>query len=164
MKVTFVQIAGAYLSPGSINGNFHPDWQVGVSMSYTLYSGGATPSAIDAADAAVRAAQANVRLTTLVTESALDQALAALRQSGARVAALDRAAAQSAEVVRIEALARDVGEGTETDYLIAVATLRQSRASLIAAREAELRARVELARLTGDLSTDWIARDIESMP
>lgn len=159
-----LQATGAWLDPGSINGNFHPDWQVGVGLSYALFTGGAASAAVRAADAAAQAARATVRLAQLNAEDAIDQSLAAVRQAQARVGALESAEAQGMEVVRIEALSRGVGEGTETDYLQATADLFATRITLIDARYSDLLARVELARLTGELSPEWIARNVESLP
>lgn len=159
-----IQASGAYLSPGSINGNFHPDWQVGVMMSYALFTGGATSSAVDAADAVARAATQTVRLVQLTAVSAVDQALATLHDAHARVSALESAEARSAEVVRIEALSRDVGEGTQTDYLTATADLLRTRVTLIDARHAEVLARIDLAAITGELSPEWLDRTVEPQP
>lgn len=164
MALPQIQASGAYLSPGSINGNFHPDWQVGIQMSYALFTGGAATSAVHAADADARAASGAVRLAQLTAADAVDHALASLRGALARTAALETAEAQLAEVVRIEALARDVGEGTQTDYLTVAADLLRTRVTLIDSRYAELLARIELARLTGELSPDWLARNVESIP
>ena len=164
MSLPQLQASGAYLESGSIDGNFHPDWQVGVQMSYSFFTGGATASAVRAADANVREATGAVRLAELSAENGVDQALASLREARARTAALSTAEAEGAEVVRIEALSRSVGEGTQTDYLTAAADLLRIRVSLIESRYAELLARIELARLTGELSPDWIARNVESMP
>ncbi len=68
------------------------------------------------------------------------------------------AVAQSAEVARIRQLSLQVGSGTETDYLEAEAALLSNRASLVQARHAEMGARVELARVTGELTTEWLGR------
>jgi len=96
-------------------------------------------------------------------EQGVDQALAALRQAHARVAALQSAVEQSAEVARIERLSLEVGSGTQTDYLAAEANLLSARAGLIEARHAEIGARVELARIIGELSRDWLARIVEPL-
>jgi outer membrane protein len=164
MALPQLQASGAYLSPGSIDGNFHPDWQIGIQMSYALFTGGAVTSAVHAAEADARAANAGVRLAQLMAEDGVDQSLASLREARARTAALESAEAQAAEVVRIEALARGVGEGTQTDFLTAAADLLRTRVSLIDSRYAELLARIELARLTGELSPVWLARNVESLP
>ena len=156
-----IQASGAYLGPGSINGNFHPDWQLGVAVSYSAFNGGATSNAIQGAEADVRSSREAIRLAGLDAEAAVDQALASLRAAHARVAALVSAEAQSSEVVRIEALARDVGEGIQTDYLAAAADLLRTRMMLIDASHAELMARIELAAITGELSVDWLTRNVE---
>ena len=82
----------------------------------------------------------------------------------ARIAALQSAVEQSAEVARIERLALEVGSGTQSDYLDAEANLLRARADLIEARHAEISARVELARVLGELSPEWLARTVESAP
>jgi outer membrane protein TolC len=80
------------------------------------------------------------------------------------VAALQSAVEQSAEVDRIELLSYQVGASTETDYLTAEANLLASQAGLIEARNAEISARIELARVSGELSREWLARTVEPAP
>ena len=53
-----------------------------------------------------------------------------------------------------------VGSGTETDYLDAEAALLSNRAALVQARNAEIAARVELARVTGQLDAGWLMRTL----
>jgi outer membrane protein TolC len=77
------------------------------------------------------------------------------------VLAITRAVDHLAEVARIEQLALEVGAGTQTDYLRAAAELARTRAALVESRHAEIAATVELARLTGDLSTAWLERALE---
>ncbi|MCB9377562.1 MAG: TolC family protein [Holophagales bacterium] len=90
--------------------------------------------------------------------------LAALAEADARAAALTRAADRLAEVARVEKLRLDVGAGTQVDYLDAEAELASTRADLTGARTGALLARVELARATGELGTDWIRRTLEEQP
>ena len=94
-------------------------------------------------------------------ETALDHALAAVREAHARAIALQSAVDQSAEVARIEQLSIDVGSGTQTEFLDAEANLLSVRSSLTQAQHAEMSARVDLARLLGELSRDWLARTME---
>lgn len=155
---------GAYIDYGSGSWSFAPQWQVGVTLSYPIFTGGGRVSAIRRAAADDRAAEEQLRGARLSVEQGVDQALAALREAHARVAALQSAVQQSEEVARIERLSLDVGSGTETDYLDAVAKLLSARAGLIEARHAEISARVELARMTSELSRDWLARALEKTP
>ncbi|MDO8667184.1 MAG: TolC family protein, partial [Gemmatimonadales bacterium] len=78
--------------------------------------------------------------------------------------ALRSAVEQSEEVARIERLSLEVGSGTQTDYLDAEANLLRARASLIEARHAEISARIELARIAGELSPDWITTKVTHGP
>jgi outer membrane protein TolC len=155
---------GAYIDYGSWGGAFSPQWQVGVMLSYPIFTGGGRVSAIRRAAADDRAAAEQLRGGRLSVEQGVDQALAALREAHARVAALRSAVEQSIEVTRIERLSLEVGSGTETDYLDAEAKLLSARAGLIQARHAEISARVELARMTGELSRGWLAQALERIP
>jgi outer membrane protein TolC len=105
-----------------------------------------------------------VRIVRLSTEQQVDEAQSNRDEARARVVALEAAVSQAAEVARITQLARDVGEGTQTDYLIAEANLFRARSSLVQARHAVIAARVELARVLGELSRPWIASSLESLP
>ncbi len=159
-----VQMQGAYIDRGRWAGNYSAEWQVGVAMSYPVFTGGSRTSAVQRADANARAAAEQVRVVQLDVERGVDQNLAALREAHARVAALESAVAQSQEVERIEKLALDVGTVVQTDYLDAEAKLFSAQAALIQARHAEIAARVDLARTLGELSRSWLARNVESLP
>ena len=159
-----VRVAGAYVDRGRWTGDFTAEWQVGAALSYPLFAGGGRLAAVRRASADERAAEAQLRAVELNVEQGVDQALAALRQAHARVAALQSAVEQSAEVARIEELSLEVGSGTQTDYLTAEANLLASRAGLIEARHAEISARIELARVTGELSREWLAGIVEPAP
>jgi outer membrane protein len=159
-----VQMQGAYIDRGRWAGNYSAEWQAGVAISYPLFTGGSRESAVDRASAADRAAREQVRAAQLSVASGVDQNLAALREAHARVQALESAVAQSQEVERIERLALDVGTVVQTDYLDAEAKLFSAQAGLIQARHAEIAARVDLARTLGELSRDWLARNVESLP
>ena len=119
---------------------------------------------LDRAEAGARVAQEQVRLARFSAEQAVDETEATFDGARSRVTALEAAVEQSAEVARITQLARDVGEGTQTDYLIAEANLFRARSSLVQARHAVIAARVELARVLGELSRPWIASSLESLP
>jgi outer membrane protein TolC len=156
-----IRLSGAYVDRGRWWGDFAAEWQGGVSLSFPLYTGGGHGSLVQRADADERVAGEQVRLTELKTDQGVDQALAALRETHARVAALESAVSQSAEVARIERLSLDVGSGTQTDYLGAEASLLAVRAALVEATNTETSARVELARVTGELTRDWLRRIVE---
>jgi outer membrane protein len=159
-----LRVGGAYTDYGSGSGTFAPQWQLGIAISYPLFTGGSRVSAIRRAAADDRAATEQLRAAQLAVAQGVDQALAALREAHARVAALESAVAQSEEVTHIERLSLDVGSGTETDYLDAEAKLLSARAALIEARHAEISACVMLARTTGELSRDWLAQALETIP
>ena len=159
-----LQATSAIVDRSNLTGRYLAEWQVGVGLSYPLFTGGARPSAINRAEATVRVAQEQVRLTRLSTEQQVDETRTGLDEARARVAALEAAVAQSAEVARITQLARDAGEGTQTDYLIAEASLFRARSSLVQARHAVIATRVELARVLGELSRQWIASSLEPLP
>lgn len=159
-----VQMQGAYIDRGRWAGNYSAEWQVGVAVSYPVFTGGGRQSAVQRASANDRAAREQVRVAQFNVASGVDQTLAALREAHARVQALESAVAQSQEVERIEKLALDVGTVVQTDYLDAEAKLYSAQAGLIQARHAEIAARVDLARTLGELSRDWLARNVESLP
>jgi outer membrane protein TolC len=159
-----LRVSGGYIDRGRWWGDFQGEWQVGVALSYPLYTGGGRSHAIARATAEERAASEDLRAARLDVETGVDRALAALREARARVVALESAVVQSAEVTRIERLSLDVGSGTQTDYLAAEATLLAARASLIQATHAEIAARIQLAHLLGELSRGWLAANVESGP
>jgi outer membrane protein TolC len=65
------------------------------------------------------------------------------------------------EVVRIQKLLLETGQGTQTDYLDAEADLLAARASLSQARLGEVEARADLARAAGQLTPAWIEENVE---
>lgn len=159
------QATTAVVDRGNITGRWLAEWQVGVGFSWPIFTGGARASIIDRAEASSRVAQEQLRLTRLTAEQQLDEARASYHAAGARLTALEASVLQAAEVARITALARDLGEGTQTDYLIAESALFRARSALVQARHAVIAARVELARVTGELNRPWIATSLlESQP
>ena len=159
-----LQLAGRLVEYASSATTPQGEWQGGAQLSYPIYTGGARTAAIDRAAAEVRAAQAEHALGERRTAEAVDRALTALSATRARVTALASAVAQSEEVTRIDRLALEAGVGVQSDYLTAEAALFRVRAALTEAQAAEVLARVELARVTGELTTDWVAAHLENVP
>ncbi len=157
-----MQLVGRLAQYGSNDYSPTREWQGGLQFSYPLFTGGARIAAGERADADVRAARASLAQAQLRLASGVDQAVASVNSAGARVQALETAVAQAVEVARIEKLALDAGSGVQTDYLTAEAQLLSARASLTQARAAEAAARIELARLLGELSPDWLRANLES--
>ena len=158
------QATTAIIDRSNITGRWQSEWQVGVGMSWPLFTGGARESLVSRAEASSRAAREQLRMTRLTAEQQVDEARAAFDASRARMLALDVAVLQATEVARITALARDLGDGTQTDYLIAEASLFRARSGLVQARHAAVAARVELARVLGELNRAWIVNSLESLP
>lgn len=157
-----IRANGAFVDRGRLAGDFAGEWQLGLGLSYPLYTGGTREHSIARAAADEHTASAQIRIAQLNIETGIDRTLASLREAHARAAALQSAVDQSAEVARIEQLSLDVGSGTQTDFLDAQATLLRARASLVEAQNAALSARVELARVIGELSREWLARTMGS--
>ena len=157
-----LRLSGSWVDRGGADHEFRAEWSTSVQISYPLFTGGQRASSIRRADADYRARSEQARLAAMTAEQAVDRALAALSESHARVAALEQAAAQFDEVVRIRRLALETGSGTQTDYLGAETDLLRARASAIEARHAEIAARVELARVTGELTPEWLAAAVRA--
>lgn len=159
-----VQAVGRYVEYGSTETSPQGEWQAGAQLSYPIFTGGARGAAIDRASADLRAAEAEIAQGERSVSEALDRARSALAAAQARVMALTAAVSQSLEVTRIERLALDAGAGVQSDYLTAEANLFRARASLTDARAQEVLAQVELARVTGTLTVDWVAANLENVP
>jgi outer membrane protein len=159
-----LKLLGTWVDRASSQGDLKSEWQAGVALSYPLFTGGQRTSQIRRADADYRVRAEQVRQAQFALEQSVDRALGALRQAHARVAALATAAAQFDEVVRIRRLSLQTGSGTQTDYLDAETDLLRARASLVEARHAEIGARVELARVAGDLTPAWLAAAVAEAP
>ncbi len=155
-----LQLSATYLENGHSFTGYRPYWTAGLQISWPVFTGFSRSNAIRRTEAAARAAGEQLRTTEQSTEESVDAALAALVSARATVAALETAVAQSEEVERIRLLAVQVGSGTETDYLDAEATLLSNRATLVQAKNGAVAARVELARVTGELSPEWVARTV----
>jgi outer membrane protein len=155
---------GAITAYGDGKWDFTTEWQVGARLSYPLFQGGQRSAAVAEASAAQAAADARYRAAQQALDEAVDRALASLAQADARVSALESTTSYAAEVVRVERLSLDTGAGTEVEYLRAEADFRRARAQLAEARASQILAHVELARLTGDLSVDWLADHTETQP
>jgi outer membrane protein len=159
-----VQLAGRFVEYASSATSPQGEWQGGAAVSYPIYTGGARNAAIDRASAETRAADAELALGRRRVAEAIDRALTAVKSAAARVAALDAAVTQSEEVTRIDRLALEAGAGVQMDYLTAEANLLRVRAALTDARASEVLARVELARISGELTPEWLSAHLENVP
>ena len=155
-----VDVRAGYQAFGGAN-DLTAEWQVGVGVTYPLFTGGARSSRIARASARWEAAGDQVRLAELQTAESADQATALVATSGSRMESLGSAVSHLEEVARIERLALETGEGAQTDYLKAQADLLEARAGLAEARHALVAAYVGLARVTGELTLEWLERAVE---
>lgn len=160
-------LGGAYQlfsSDNALNdeGNTTTEWNVGIALSYPLFTGGNRSNAVSQASAEARRVGEELRLAELETREAVDRSLNAALETGALVDALSRAERHQTEVARIELLSLEAGAGTQTDYLRAEADLARARSLLVEAQHAEIAAWVEVARVVGELTPEWLARTVEA--
>lgn len=156
-----LDLAAGYQAFSSVAGSTSSLWNAGLVISYPLFTGGRRASRVGEARAAAEVARQQARSAELEAEAAVDRSLNIALETRALVDALARAVAHQSEVVRIERLSLDAGAGTQTDYLRAEADLARTRSRLVEARHAEIAGWVELARVTGDLTPEWLARNLE---
>lgn len=157
-----LELTGAYQVWSDPDGNSNNEWNAALQLTQPLITGGELSGRIRKASAARTQADEALRLARITTRRAVLQAADRVRETAARVSGLRAAAARYEEVARIEALSMQTGTGTQTDFLTSEADLLDARASLAEARRAEIMARVELARLTGDLNPDWLRNMLET--
>jgi outer membrane protein len=157
-------LSGGLRSYGSSGGEFTAEWQAGVGLEYPLFTGFARSRRVAAASAAETAAREDLRVAELAVADRADRALEAVRGAAASAEALAIAERHQAEVVRIERLSLAEGAGVQTDYLRAEAELAETRAARARAMNLHVAARAELARARGELTPDWIRRNLESLP
>ena len=159
-----IKLGATYYQRGSADTRSWGEWSTGAVVSFPLFTGGANSSEVARSRAGQREMEEQLRLAELQLAQELDRAHSAVQEAAAREASLTSAAARFAEVARIEKLALDAGSGTQTDYLTAEADLLAARASLAEATMNEIAARLELARVTGELSLPWLQRVMETRP
>jgi outer membrane protein TolC len=157
-----VSLGGAYQLFSSDAWNTTTEWNVRLAVSYPLFTGGARANAVGQAAAKTRLAREELRIAELEVEEGVDRALNAALETRALVSALRRAVQLQTEVARIEQLSLDAGAGTQTDYLRAEAELASARSQLVEAEHAQIAARVELARVVGELTAEWLDRNVET--
>ncbi|HSG81638.1 MAG TPA: TolC family protein [Gemmatimonadota bacterium] len=154
-------VQGSYQAYSSTAGNYSDLWSVGLGIKWPIFTGGERSNTVARAGALAEAAGEELRLVELQVQEDVDRALNGALETHALVAALARAVRHQTEVVRIEQLTLEAGAGTQTDYLRAEADLSRGRSLLVEAQHAEIAARVELARVVGELTADWLARNLE---
>ena len=141
---------------GATGHDFRAEWQAGFSLAHSLYTGGQRGAQIARADADASLADAQHRQAELNAAEAVDRALAAASEARGRSAALASALEQTLAVAEVERTSLEIGSGTQTDYLDALADVVRERSALSEARHAELAALIELARVTGRLTIEWL--------
>ena len=117
---------------------------------------------MDRARAAAESAAATVEVLELDLLRALDAASATYVEARSRREALAAAIEQYEEVARIEALALAEGAGVQRDLLAAESQLFQVRSTLAQVEAAFVQSAVEMARIRGHLTLEWITQNLES--
>jgi outer membrane protein TolC len=164
MWLPSVSLFGGYLGFGSGSGDLITEWQGGAKVTYPIFTGGARTKANARASAQVELAHQQVRQAELSVLNGVDMSVSAVRESRARLDAVDDAVTHLTEVTRIEQLALETGAGTQAEYLRSEAELLRAKATLLEARNIEIAARIELARVTGLLDLSWLDRELENTP
>jgi OMF family outer membrane factor len=163
-KLPSILLDGRTINYGSFSGENSLEWNVGVSVAYSLFNGGAVSAALARSVSAARSAAERARSTELEVAGEVDRGLSAITEADARIESLATALALFDEVSRIERLRLETGVGTEADYVRAEADRLAAEANLIVARYAEVAARAELARVAGSLSPEWIEQNLRNEP
>ena len=163
-RLPSVNLDGRYINYGSASGANSLEWNVGVSLAYTVFNGGAVSNAVARSQSAARSASERLRWTELEVAAEVDRGYAAMEEAKARIESLSTAVARFDEVSRIERLRLETGVGTEVDYIRAEADRVAAEAGLIEARYTEIAARAELARAAGRLSPEWVTEHLRSEP
>lgn len=138
------------------------EWTLDLRVSVPVFTGGELSRSIEAAEARLRADRHEVERIRTEIEDRTDEALARITAAAARARSLEEAVERAAEVRRIEELRLEVGRGVLTDFLDAEARLMDARARLAEARAREAASHVQLARIRGVLSPDWLTRHLET--
>lgn len=159
-----VALGASYNGWADSDWNDRYEWNAAAQLAMPLFTGGAIRSRVAQADAARQAAAEQLRLSEIELRQEIDRALSLVAAAHARVRSLASAVASMTEVARIESLALSAGSGMQTDYLDSEADLLAARANLAGARHREIETRVNLARITGQLSLDWLAQNLEHLP
>jgi outer membrane protein len=160
-RLPIVRAGAGLLDFGTASGGHVMEWQAGLQVSWSLFTGGARGAAVRRAAAELAAAEKTLEAARLEAARAVNQAEDALLEAEARAEALAAAVAQWEEVARIEALALQAGSGEQRDLLLAEAGLFRARAGHARARYEGILARVRLARLGGVLDQGWITDALE---
>jgi len=159
-----LSLAGNYLGFADLNdmsGDKETEWSAAAQISMPIFTGGQISRDIERARAAERGAAEQLRLAETQAQQQIDRSISSVEEAHARVMSLTSAAVTFREVARIQDLSYQAGVGTQTDYLTAVADLFSAEANLVGARFQEIKSRIELARITGVLTADWLAGNLE---
>jgi outer membrane protein len=140
----------------SSDGHAATEWNAGFLLTVPLWDGGLTSRRVARAEVQISEARARLESARLEIASGIDRALASLDEARARRAALARAEERLVEVARVQRLLLDTGAGTQVDYLSAEAELASTRAALYEAEVAIVLARVELGRVSAELSPAFL--------
>jgi outer membrane protein TolC len=159
-----LRLVAGYTDYWSGDGRLTGEWQAGLRAGFPLLTGGGRRAAAERAGFELDAAAAGREATLRRLDTAVDRAAAAVASAGARAVALSAAVEQHREIVRIELLALDEGAGTRREWIVATADLASAQAALLEARHAQVRARLDLARLTGSLTLDSLDTLLEVVP
>lgn len=157
-----LELGANWMDRGSADGNFLAEWGLGLNVSVPLFTGGRVSGEIARAEAEGRRAAAAAEAIRLRVADAVDEAISALEAARSRLGAFRDAVRQAEEVARIEKLRLETGRAVQPDYLDAEARLMSARAGRAEAVHALVRARIQLARITGELDAAWVEENMRT--
>lgn len=131
---------------------FNNEWNVGLQLTVPLVDGGVRRAREE--DAAIARQQAEHALdqTRLEVTRQVQDAWDALHEAGSRLAVTETSVAEAAEALAIEKLKYEQGIGITTDLLSAESALLVAQADRLQAEFDLIIARLNVLRVTGELS------------
>lgn len=136
----------------TLSGNASESWTAGVQMSWSLFDGGRTRSAVSIARAEHRQAKLAHEQMSDQIKLDVEQAYDHLQQARQMLSVQSETIAQAEEGLRIANLRYEAGEGTLLEVLSAQTALTDARTSLA---EATFMFKEALASLKKATATDW---------
>ena len=163
-RLPALSVVGGVQELAGSDRQFDNEWNIGLQLTVPLVDGGVRRAREE--DAAIARQQAEYALeqTRLEVTRQVQDSWDALNEAGSRVAVTETSIAEASEALAIEKLKYEQGVGITTDLLNAESALLVAQADRLQAGFDLIIARLNVLRVTGELSPERVNAVIRPVP
>lgn len=163
-RLPALSVVGGVQELAGTDRQYDNEWNVGLQLTVPLVDGGIRRAREEDAAIARQQAEYSLDQTRLEVTRQVQDSWDALNEAGSRVAVTETSVAEAAEALTIEKLKYEQGVGITTDLLNAESALLVAQADRLQAGFDLIIARLNVLRVTGELTSDRVNAVIQPLP